>query len=46
MPLRSLWNQLEQVVNEIDSDVLLELAERDHMDVEFMSVSKSNFYMF
>ena len=43
MPLKSLWDQLEQVANEIDSDVLLELAERDHMDAEFASVSQSNF---
>ena len=43
MPLKSLWNQLEQVANEIDSGVLLELAERDHMDAEFASVPQSNF---
>lgn len=46
MPLKSLWNQLEQVANEIDSDVLLELEERDHMDAEFASVSQSNFYTY
>lgn len=46
MPLKSLWGQLEQVANKIDSGVLMEPAERDHMEAELASVSQFNFHVF